>query len=77
MAARVVASVTLLNTRRFTEGVLRQYPSNASITSSTPGVWLTNLYGPSPIGCFLKPSSPTFSMYRLGTTQLVAVAGVP
>ena len=33
-----------------------------------PGVWLTNLYGPIPIGCFLKPSSPTCSRYFLGTT---------
>ena len=49
----------------------------ASITSSMPGVLLTNLYGPSPTGCFLNPSSPIFSMYFLGTTQLDAVASVP
>ena len=48
-------------TSRLTLGTLRQYPSKASITSSTPGVKLTNLYGPAPIGAFLKPSSPTFS----------------
>ena len=47
------------------------------MTSSTPGVWLTNLYGPSPTGCFLKPSSPTFSTYFFGTIQPAPVASVP
>src|ERR1700694_3238307 len=37
MTRRVVGSVADLKTRRFTLGVLRQYPSNASTTSSTPG----------------------------------------
>ena len=57
-------------------GVLRQYESKASRTSSTPGVYETNLYGPAPMGCFLKPSSPTFSTYFLGTIQAAPVAGV-
>jgi len=77
MAARVVGSGTVLNTSRFTDGTLRQCPSKASSTSSTPGVWLTNLYGPRPTGCFLKPSSPTFSTYFLGTIQPAPVASVP
>ncbi len=47
------------------------------MTISMPGVLLTNLYGPSPIGCLRNPSSPTFSMYFLGTIQLDAVARVP
>ena len=59
-ASRVASSGTIRITRRFTAGVLRQYPSNASSTNSTPGVNDTNLYGPAPIGAFLKPSSPTF-----------------
>ena len=42
-ANRVVSSPITLKTRRFTFGVLRQYPSNASITSSTPGANETNL----------------------------------
>jgi hypothetical protein len=42
-ASRVVSSPMTLKTRRFTLGVLRQYPSNASITSSIPGVNETNL----------------------------------
>ena len=41
----------------------------ASSTNSTPGVNETNLYGPAPIGAFLKPSSPTFSTYFFGTIQ--------
>jgi hypothetical protein len=53
---------------------LRQYWSKASNTTSTPGVEDTNLYGPAPIGAFLNPSSPTFSTYFLGTTQLAPVA---
>ena len=61
-AARVVSSGRLRSTSRFTLGVLRQYPSNASRTSSIPGLKLTNLYGPAPIGARLNPSSPTFSM---------------
>ena len=77
MARRVVASGTLLKTMRFTEGTLRQYPSKASITSSTPGVWLTNLYGPRPMGCFLKPSLPTCSTYFFGTIQPTPVTTVP
>ena len=47
------------------------------MTSSIPGVWLTNLYGPRPIGFFLKPSSPTLSTYFLGTIQAAPVASVP
>ena len=34
----------------------------------------TNLYGPAPIGAFLKPSSPTFSRYFFGTIQPAPVA---
>ena len=45
--------------------------------SSRTGVWLTNLYGPRPIGCFLKPSMPTCSTYFLGTIQAAPVASVP
>ena len=37
----------------------------------------TNLYGPRPIGCRLKPSSPTCSTYFLGTIHDAPVAGVP
>src|SRR6516165_874646 len=66
-ASRVESSGIALRMRRFTLGVLRQYWSNASRTSSTPGVNETNLYGPAPIGAFLKPSSPTFSTYFFGT----------
>ena len=73
MAMRVIASGTIFKTSRFTAGVFRQYPSYASITSSTPGVWLTNLYGPNPTGFFLKPSSPACSTYFLGTIQLAPV----
>jgi hypothetical protein len=42
-AARVVSSGMLRRTSRLTLGTLRQYPSYASITSSTPGLKLTNL----------------------------------
>ncbi len=52
-ASRVDSSGMTLNTSRFTAGLLRQYPSKASNTSSTPGVNETNLYGPAPIGAFL------------------------
>jgi hypothetical protein len=34
-----------------------------------PGWKLTNLYGPAPMGARRNPSSPTFSMYFLGTTH--------
>jgi hypothetical protein len=57
-------------------GGLRQYPSCASRTSSTPGLNETKRYGPAPTGCFLKPSSPTFSTYFFGTIQAAPVAGV-
>jgi hypothetical protein len=77
MTSRVAMSGTVLNTRRFTFGVLRQYPSKASTTSSTPGLKDTKRSGPAPIGAFLKPSSPTFSTYFLGTIQPAPVAGVP
>jgi hypothetical protein len=56
---------------------LRQYPSKASTTSSTPGVNDTKRYGPAPTGAFLKPSSPTRSRYFFGTIQPALVAGVP
>ena len=75
IARRVDSSVTDLKTSRFTDGDLRQYWSKASITSSMPGMNDTNRYGPAPIGAFLKPSSPTFSTYFLGTTQPAPVAG--
>ena len=42
-ARRVDSSAMTLKTSRLTLGVLRQYPSNASITSSIPGVNETNL----------------------------------
>src|SRR5207245_9795136 len=48
MASRVDSSGIALKTRRFTLGVLRQYVSLASRTSSTPGVKETNLYGAGP-----------------------------
>ena len=76
-AARVLSSGMLLNTSRLTEGTFRQYPSYASMTSSMPGVKLTTLYGPAPIGLALKPSSPTFSTYFFGTIQAAPVAEVP
>ena len=47
------------------------------MTSSMPGVYDTNLYGPAPIGAFLNPSSPTRSTYRFGTIHPAPVAGVP
>jgi hypothetical protein len=42
-AARVVSSTIDRMTSRFTDGALRQYWSNASSTSSTPGVNETTL----------------------------------
>ena len=77
MARRVDSSGIDLNTSRFTLGVFRQYCSLASSTSSIPGVNDTNLYGPAPTGARLKPSSPTFSTYFLGTIQPAPVAIVP
>ena len=77
MASRVDSSGTTRKTRRLTLGILRQYPACASSTSSTLGLNETNLYGPAPMGAFLKPSSPTFSTYFLGTIQPAPVAGVP
>ncbi len=44
--------------------------------SSTPGLKDTKWYGPAPTGAFLKPSSPTFSTYFLGTIHAAPVAGV-
>ena len=73
-ARRVDSSETTLKTSRFTLGTLRQYPSKASMTSSTPGVKETNLYGPAPTGAFLKASSPTFSTYFFGTIQPAPLA---
>src|SRR5436309_4979698 len=77
IARRVDSSGIDLKIRRFTLGVFRQYRSLASSTSSTPGVKLTNLYGPAPTGAFLKPSSPTRSTYFFGTTHKAPVANVP
>jgi len=37
----------------------------------------TSLYGPAPTGAFMKPSSPTFSTYFLGTIHAAPVAEVP
>src|SRR5712664_3280374 len=74
-ASRVVSSGITLKTSRLTLGILRQYGSNASNTSSTPGLNDVNLCGPAPMGAFLKPSSPTFSTYFLGTIQPAPVAG--
>ena len=73
-ANRVDSSGITRMTIRFTPGVLRQYCSCASSTSSTPGLNETNLYGPAPIGARLKPSSPTFSRYAFGTIQPAPVA---
>jgi hypothetical protein len=73
-ASRVDSSGIERKTMRLTLGFLRQYPSLASITSSMPGWNDTNLYGPAPIGCFLKPSSPTFSTYFFGTIQPAPLA---
>ncbi len=77
IATRVVPSGTPFITSRLTLGTLRQCAVLASSTISTPGVSLTNLYGPAPIGCLRKPSSPTWVMYFLGTTSPAAVAVVP
>ena len=41
-----------------------------------PGLNDVSLYGPAPTGAFLKPSSPTFSMYFLGTIHPAPLAGV-
>ena len=60
----------------FTLGVVRQYDSNASSTSSTPGLKDVKRYGPAPIGAFLNPSSPTAIRYFFGTIQAAPVAGV-
>src|SRR4030095_10585031 len=76
-AARVVSSGRLRSTSRLTWGSLRQNPSNASSTSSTPGVKLTNLYGPAPIGAFFDPDSATFSTYFFGTIHAAPDALVP
>ena len=76
-AARVVSSGIDRMTRRFTDGTLRQYPLKALSTSSTPGLNDTTLYGPAPTGAALKPSSPTFSTYFLGTIQPAPEAVVP
>ena len=73
-ASRVDSSGITRKTKRLTLGVLRQYWSKASKTSSTPGVNDTNLYGPAPTGAFLNPSSPTVSTYFLGTIQPAPVA---
>ena len=48
IARRVDSSGTIFITRRLTDGVFRQYFSCASRTISTPGWWLTSLYGPAP-----------------------------
>ena len=72
-ASRVASSGITFITRRLTGGVLRQYPSNASSTSSMPGVNETKRYGPAPIGAFLKPSSPTWVTYLRGTIQAAPV----
>src|ERR1700738_3520535 len=50
-ASRVVSSGITLKTSRLTLGILRQYGSNASNTSSTPGLNDANLYGTGPNGC--------------------------
>ena len=42
-----------------------------------PGLVLTNLYGPAPIGCFLKPSSPVSVRYFFGRTMPAPLAVVP
>ena len=76
LARRVASSGIDRKTKRFTFGVLRQYCSKASTTSSTPGVNETKRYGPAPIGAFLNPSSPTFSTYFFGTIQLAPVAPI-
>src|SRR5215510_1969035 len=77
MASRVDESGTARKTSVLTLGVLRQYCSLASRTSSTPGLKEANLYGPAPMGARLNPSSPTFSRYFFGTIHPAPVAGVP
>src|SRR2546426_9528089 len=77
MARRVESSGTDRATSVLTLGVLRQYCSFASTTSSTPGLNEGNLYGPAPTGARLNPSSPTFSTYFFGTIQAAPVAAVP
>jgi hypothetical protein len=76
-AARVVSSGKLRRTSRLMLGALApvalvgfQYELDARVEAH-------ELVGPAPIGAFLKPSSPTFSMYFLGTTQPAPVADVP
>src|SRR3989454_8503838 len=77
IATRVLPSDTLFMISRFTEGTRRQWPVYASSTTSTPGVWLTYRYGPAPIGCLRKASSPTCVRYldrkstRLNSSHLV------
>jgi len=53
--AQIGHKLDTLNSR-FTFGTLRQQPSYASITTSTPNVKLTNLHGPGPIDDFLASS---------------------
>ena len=77
MARRVDSSGIDLRTRRLTLGLFLQYDSFASSTSSTPGLNETNRYGPAPTGALLKPSSPTFSRYFLGTIQPAPVVRLP
>ena len=43
MVTRVVPSGTLFMMTRLTLGARRQYEGFASSTTSTPGLWLTNL----------------------------------
>jgi len=73
-ARRVASSGIDLRTGRFTCGAFLQCWSNASRTSSTPGVNDANRNGPARIGAFLNPSSPTFSTYFFGTIQEAPVA---
>ena len=70
MARRVVDSGTLLKH----EPLDRRHLAPVALVrlhapARRPAVWLTNLYGPRPIGCFLKPSAPTCSTYFFGTIQ--------
>ena len=43
---------------------------------SMPGLNDTKRYGPAPTGAFLRLSSPTRSVYFLGTIRAALVAGV-
>ena len=71
-----MSSGTTRHTRRFTAGssaravVGLQHQLHSRVVRG-------ELVRAGPTGAFLKPSSPTFSMYFLGTIHPAPVAGVP